>query len=153
MGNARSPGDFIIRRFLILVAAGVALACDGDTTVEPGRLFTGTWVWVRSAGGIAAQERTPTTERIAVLLDYDGRRARAYHDGRLVDEAGYTATELPTAGPLPVYAIEYEGGLMAFPFDMLDQHTVVSITPAIVLFEDVCCDRWTHTLVDARRHD
>lgn len=142
-----------LKRILIVAAAGLALACEGDTPVEPGRLFTGTWVWVRSVGGLAVQERTPLTDGITVRLDYDGRRVRAYQDGRLVDEAAYHATELPTSGPLPVYSIEYEGGLRAFAFDMLDQHTVVTMTPVIVLFEDPCCDRWTHTLVDVGVRD
>lgn len=149
----RLPGTISTKRLLVVVATSLALACDGNTPVETDRLFTGTWVWVRSVGGVNGQERTPATETIAVRLDYDGRRVRAYQDGRLIDDANYTATELPTSGPLPVYSIEYEGGLRAFPFDVLDQHTVVSVTSVIIRFEDPCCDRWTHTLVDAGLQD
>lgn len=137
----------------LLVTLGVVAACGTDSPTEPGGLFTGTWVWVSSVGGVAAQERTPVTEGVAIRLDYDGQRVRAFQNGALVSQTDYSAVELPTAGPLPVYSIEYDPPLAAFPFDVLDEHTVRRIAPSVVRFDDPCCDRWSHTLVDAGIQD
>lgn len=138
---------------LVPVFLGLLAACGTDDPTGPGQLFTGSWVWVESVGGIAGLRRTPAAEGLAIRLDYDGRTVRAFRNGALVSEAGYSAVELGTFGPLPVYSIEYDTPVDAFPFDPLDEHAVYRVAPSIVRFEDPCCDRWTHTLVDATVHD
>lgn len=80
-----------------------------------------------------------------MLLDFDGRRVRAFRNGVPVDEATYTAVELPTAGPLPVYELRYSPAIEVLPFDVLDAHTVHRTAQAVAQFVDPCCDRWAHT--------
>ena len=133
----------------LMLIAGLALACDGDSPAEPGEAFTGTWVWVGSEGGLTGEERTPATEGVTIVLEYDGHTARAYRDGALVDETIYHVETLPTAGPLPTYRVEYEQPLDAFPFESLDEHTIVTLDADTVRFDDPCCDRYQHTMVDA----
>jgi hypothetical protein len=140
-----------LRLFPVLLL--ILAACGTDDPTGPGQRFTGSWVWVASVGGIAGLERTPTSEGLVIRLDYDGRSVRAFRNGELVSEVGYSAVELPTLGPLPVYSITYDSPVDAFPFDLLDEHTVVRVAPSIIRFEDPCCDRWTHTMVDATVRD
>lgn len=102
-----------------------------------------------SVGGINGQERTPATEGVSIRLDYDGHRVRAYRDGELIGRTAYTATEQATFGPLPTYVVHYAEPLNAFPFDALDEHTVVTVAPNTVRFDDPCCDRYAHTMEGA----
>jgi hypothetical protein len=133
--------------WLPLLAVSVT-ACD-EEPAGPLQPFSGAWVWVRSEGGIAGQVRTPQTEGISVLLDFDGRQVRAFRSGELVDAASYTAIELPTAGPIPVYELRYSPPIEVLPFDAMDTHTVRRSGQAGAQFADPCCDRWVHTFTEA----
>ena len=128
---------------LLLVGCG----SDGGPTAPP-QPFEGTWVWVRSEGGIAGEVRLPDTEGISVRLEYENSRVRAFVDGSLIDETEYDAVSVQTNGPLPVYEVRYTPPLQALPFDQFDEHAVRRIAPSIVRFEDPCCDRWIHIFID-----
>ena len=64
--------------FLALLVVGCG--SDGGPT-EPPQPFEGTWVWVRSEGGIAGQVRSPDTEGISIRLEYRNSHVRAFVDG------------------------------------------------------------------------
>lgn len=126
----------------------LALAACGHLASGPEQPIRGTWQWVRSTGGVAGREITPQGQGVSVRLVYDGRTAHAYTNGALRAEATYTVTELPTLGPTPVYRVTYAPKLDAFPFDALDEHTVRLLARDTVVFEDPCCDRWSHVMVE-----
>lgn len=133
---------------LILVAT-LALACDGSPSA-PTQPFTGTYVWLSSEGGIANQTRTPETEMMSIVIRYEGGRVRVYHNTALVAQTRYSARALVIDAGHPVYTIHYDPPLRAFPFDVLERHAAVQLTPTTVIFDDPCCDRWEHRLVAAR---
>jgi hypothetical protein len=133
---------------ILLLPATLFVACDDDPAGPGAQPFEGAWVWVASVGGFAGVTHTPAIDGISVRLDFAGGRVRGYRDGVLVAEATYTATELPTSGPLPSYEIRYQPPLAVLPFDVFDEHLLHWIAPSVVEFEDPCCDRYDHTFAD-----
>lgn len=136
------------RRLGMLLPVLLVVGCGSDGGPTAPQPFEGTWIWVRSEGGIAGEVRSPDTDRISIRLEYRNGRARAFVDGSLVDETEYEATAVSAGGALPVFEVRYTQPLQALPFDQLDEHVVRRIAPSIVRFEDPCCDRWIHTFID-----
>lgn len=136
--------------WLALVLLAAAACTREPTTAAEDQAFNGTWHWVSSTGGIAAQQRTPASEGYTVRLEYDGAkgRVRAFRNEVLVATVRYSARELPTMGPLPVWEVVYDPPLEVFRFDALDRHTVHLHGKRLIELVDPCCDRWVHTLTD-----
>jgi len=137
-----------LRGFLIATLVSVA-ACSGVSPATPEQPFAGSWRWVRSQGGIAGVEITPATEGYVIRLEFDGLGGvRAYRNDTLIATAGYTALErLEHSGV--AWEVTYDPELPAFLFDVLDL-TTARRTGDVLILADPCCDRWVHTLEDAR---
>lgn len=138
-----------MRPVLAILLAGLLLAGCDDDPAGPADRFAGRYDWTVSTGGFAPTTRSPASEGYTARLEFDGHgTVRGYRDGALVATAAYTATELPTMGPLPVWTMEFDPALAVLPFAALHEETVRYVQNGIIEFADPCCDGWTHAFTE-----
>ena len=138
-------------RTCLLLLIALLCACD-DPTGPRTTLGAGSYDWISSTGGVTGSEITPDDlgfdVRLQFLTTVEGAAVRVYHDEELVAESRYTLEPDPQhLGPRPMYRLTLLPSPGVFPFALEGPRRVEIVGANELLFQDPCCDGYTHRFI------
>lgn len=124
---------------VVLVAALALVSCRSAGTDPSDAGLSGTYRWVRSAGGIAGRTFTPASEGYSIRFSFSGSQVTAFRN----DSAKATAIVTMRGND-----VTYQPSLSAFLFDpAIDTQTIRPLAGDTIALADPCCDRFEHIFV------
>ncbi len=139
---ARFPAGRSRARTLVAVSAVVLVAllsaaCSTSEATGPDSPVVGSWIWVRTTGGLIPTDRTPATEGYARTLVFGTTGvARLLQDGSEIGRVDYEVTVGAVGAPYEgVPIIRYSEPLVGFAEQAYD-----FVGPDSLVLRDGCCD-------------
>ncbi len=129
-----------------IAAASLICACDSADGPVLDSVYTGTWEWTSSVGGIAAMQHTPGNDGYHVRLELTGDgQARAYRDQQHTLTSDFSASPDTAEDGSIAWVLTFTPPLKLFDFDTLDEDTARVTGTLSLQLTDPCCDRFAHT--------
>lgn len=124
----------------------LVMACSSSTILGPRVAVVGSWVWVRSTGGLLPDDRTPLTEGYTRSLVFEeSGTVRLLQDGEQIGSADYEVTIGGTgAAHEGVPIIRYSEPLVGFA-----EQAYEFAAPDSLVLRDGCCDGFDYHYVRA----